>query len=223
MLQRGDRCRLSAFVPNVRSSRATVPVCDPGSKVSSATDLPLLARDSDEQQRALTGSPRRSTRCRKADGRLTNAKLSRQRALRLDRRRAGEMLVWKRLLFVRRHSKRCSRSVCSGRWAACGPSRPAPPRRPAASAPPRPVVSGCPTSGSSAGVAGLTCRWAAAAGFWLPVSASPHLPADRSQPFIKVFDGRVSSSSLRAVSMPATGRPLGSSLPICTSTLAWSQ
>ena len=56
-----------------------------------------------------------------------------------------------------------------------------------------------------------------------PSAATPHLPADRSQAFIKVFDGRVSSSSLRAVSIPATGSPLGSSLPICTSTLAWSQ
>jgi len=38
-------------------------------------------------------------------------------------------------------------------------------------------------------------------------SASPHWPTDRSQAFIKLFDGTVSSSSLRAVSMPATGSP----------------
>jgi len=40
---------------------------------------------------------------------------------------------------------------------------------------------------------------------------------------IKVFDGKVSSSSLRAVSTPATGSPAAASNPTCTSTLAWSQ
>ncbi len=40
---------------------------------------------------------------------------------------------------------------------------------------------------------------------------------------ISVLDGSCSSSSFFAVSAPATGRPVGSSRPICTSTLAWSQ
>jgi len=39
----------------------------------------------------------------------------------------------------------------------------------------------------------------------------------------KPFDGSVSSSSLRAVSTPATGSSFGSSRPTCTKTLAWSQ
>ena len=37
---------------------------------------------------------------------------------------------------------------------------------------------------------------------------------------ISVLEGSDSSTSLRAVSMPAIGRPVGSSLPICTSTEA---
>ena len=37
---------------------------------------------------------------------------------------------------------------------------------------------------------------------------------------IRPLDGSVSSATLRAVSMPATGRPCGSSRPICTSTEA---
>jgi len=49
-----------------------------------------------------------------------------------------------------------------------------------------------------------------------------HRP-DNSQAFINPFDGSVSSSSLRPVSMPATGSFAGSSRPTCTSTLAWSQ
>ncbi len=44
--------------------------------------------------------------------------------------------------------------------------------------------------------------------------------ADFAQRAISVFEGRFSSSSLRAVSTPATGSPVGSSLPIWTSTLA---
>ncbi len=35
--------------------------------------------------------------------------------------------------------------------------------------------------------------------------------------------GSVWSTALRAVSMPATGRPAGSSSPTCTRTEAWSQ
>ncbi|MNU06657.1 hypothetical protein D3C72_2519240 [compost metagenome] len=54
-------------------------------------------------------------------------------------------------------------------------------------------------------------------------SPDAYLSALSCQRAISVFDGSVSSSSLRAVSTPATGKPAGSSLPICTSTLAWSQ
>src|SRR5579862_1044806 len=46
------------------------------------------------------------------------------------------------------------------------------------------------------------------------------LPSLLAQAAISVFDGRVLSTSLRAVSMPATGSPAGSSLPICTRTEA---
>ena len=48
-------------------------------------------------------------------------------------------------------------------------------------------------------------------------------PDCRAHVAIKALDGSVSSSSLRAVAIPATGRPFGSSAPTCTSTLAWSQ
>src|SRR5579864_468534 len=43
------------------------------------------------------------------------------------------------------------------------------------------------------------------------------------QRVISVFEGNDASTSFRAVSTPATGRPFGSSRPICTSTEAWSQ
>ena len=46
---------------------------------------------------------------------------------------------------------------------------------------------------------------------------------DRDQAAMRVLEGRFSSSSFLAVSMPATGSPFASSKPICTSTLAWSQ
>ena len=44
--------------------------------------------------------------------------------------------------------------------------------------------------------------------------------APSAQPGIRPLDGRVSSRTLWAVSAPATGRPFGSSRPICTSTEA---
>jgi hypothetical protein len=47
-----------------------------------------------------------------------------------------------------------------------------------------------------------------------------HFDALSAQRCIKVFEGSLSSRSFLAVSMPATGRPLGSINPICTSTLA---
>jgi hypothetical protein len=53
----------------------------------------------------------------------------------------------------------------------------------------------------------------------LSAAAQPWPPRGR----ISVFEGRVSSSSLRPVSTPATGSSAGSSSPTCTSTLAWSQ
>ena len=39
----------------------------------------------------------------------------------------------------------------------------------------------------------------------------------------KARAGRLGSSTFRACSAPLTGSPAGSSKPICTSTLAWSQ
>lgn len=58
---------------------------------------------------------------------------------------------------------------------------------------------------------------------WRWQSRCRYLPSLCRQRAISMFDGSVSSSSFRAVSTPATGKPFGSSRPICTSTLAWSQ
>src|ERR1700724_1803291 len=51
-----------------------------------------------------------------------------------------------------------------------------------------------------------------------PQIAPTGLPSLFAQAAMSVLEGRVLSTSLRAVSMPATGNEAGSSLPICTST-----
>jgi hypothetical protein len=50
-----------------------------------------------------------------------------------------------------------------------------------------------------------------------------YFPSLSAQRFMSVLDGSVSSTNFFAVSIPATGNVLASSLPICTSTEAWSQ
>ena len=47
-----------------------------------------------------------------------------------------------------------------------------------------------------------------------------HFPSESFQAAINVFDGSDSSKSFLPCSTPATGKPFGSSKPICTSTLA---
>src|SRR3954454_16736914 len=56
-----------------------------------------------------------------------------------------------------------------------------------------------------------------------PLAHHRGLPSLLAQLPMSLLLGSVRSRTLRAVSAPATGRPVGSSWPICTSTEAWSQ
>src|SRR5882757_6401250 len=78
--------------------------------------------------------------------------------------------------------------------------------------------------------AGLQARFMIHERAWRPAVRQDHephcqigLPALDGQRVISALLGSALSATLRAVSTPATGRPLESSRPTCTSTEAWSQ